>query len=141
MWIVFGQLDRYHRSSAWTTCGTVTQSLLIRQCLGNLLTVILEYFVTYWPVSGCTIRVFLLVCCKCIKNIFSLHLLRCLLSKKAGPVMNIIKEIFTTIHKFHFQLTSSVWEGPVSTAHAKMCETHKRFHQRAQFLFTGKNHC
>ena len=69
----------------------------------------------------------------------SLLLLRCLLSKKAGPVMNIIKEIFTTIHKFHFQLTSSVWEGPVSTAHAKMCETHRRFHQRAQFLFTGKN--
>lgn len=61
---------------------------------------------------------------------------RCLLSKKAGPVMNIIKEIFTTIHKFHFQLTSSIWEGPVSTAHTKMCETHKRFHQRAQFLFT-----
>lgn len=53
--------------------------------------------------------------------------------------MNIIKEIFTTIHKFHFQLTSSVWEGPVSTAHTKMCETHKRFHQRAQFLFTGDN--
>ena len=72
-------------------------------------------------------------------RVISLLSLRCLLSKKAGPVMNIIKEIFTTIHKFHFQLTSSVWEGPVSTAHAKMCETHRRFHQRAQFLFTGKN--
>ncbi|XP_065912106.1 gamma-tubulin complex component 6-like isoform X2 [Dysidea avara] len=63
-------------------------------------------------------------------------LFRCLLSKKAAPVMNIIKDIFSNIHKFHFQLTSSVWEGPVSTAHTKMCETHKRFHQRARFLFT-----
>ena len=48
--------------------------------------------------------------------------------------MNIIKEIFTTISS-----RPALYGRGQSVQHILRCAKHKRFHQRAQFLFTGKN--
>lgn len=61
---------------------------------------------------------------------------RCLLSKKARPVMNIIHGIFSSVLKFGEQLTLSTF--PPQRRYQAMCNTHIRdFRKAATLLITG----
>ena len=61
---------------------------------------------------------------------------RCLLSKKARPVMNIIHGIFSSVLKFGEQLTLST--SPPQRRYQAMCDTHLRdFRKAATLLITG----
>jgi len=60
---------------------------------------------------------------------------RCLLSKKAVPVMKLIHSIFRFILKFSNQLNSD--SATVQNSYAVMCETHTKFREVSGLLIKG----
>lgn len=72
---------------------------------------------------------------------YSLH--RCLLNKKAAPVMKIIHDIFNLILKFHSQLISQSWavdsdSGQVAhPAFEHLRNSYKAFNECSVFLYKG----
>lgn len=70
---------------------------------------------------------------------------RCLLNKKAGPVMKIIQDIFSLILKFHFQLINAEWYCNKDTGQMthtnfnNMVALYKAFRQYSVFLFKVVN--
>lgn len=64
-----------------------------------------------------------------------LHMYRCLLSKKAKPVMNIIQEVLSSILCFSFQ--SSLIRSSPQRSYRSMAETHKKFSEATAILIKG----
>jgi gamma-tubulin complex component 6 len=68
---------------------------------------------------------------------------RCLLNKKAGPVMKIIQDIFSLILKFRVQLINAEWyfdrdtEQMTHTNFSNMVALYKAFREYSGFLFKG----
>lgn len=68
---------------------------------------------------------------------------RCLLNKKAAPIMKIIQDIFCLILKFCSQLSSAAWGQDSSTGEvthpnfAAMVTSYKAFREYFVFLFKG----
>lgn len=61
---------------------------------------------------------------------------RCLLSKKAAPVMKLIQNIFSSILKFSSELTGE--RVCVERSYATMTETHNRFREVSGLLIKGE---
>ena len=60
---------------------------------------------------------------------------RCLLSKKAIPVMKLIHNIFSSILKFSSQLNAE--SDDVQKSYLVMSDTHKRFREISGLLIKG----
>ena len=70
---------------------------------------------------------------------------RCLLNKKAKPVMKVITDIFGLILKFRNQLVSQPWNSHIGAGDGQvqhpgfldMCATYTSFQEYSVFLFRG----
>ncbi len=76
------------------------------------------------------------------------HFPRCLLNKKAAPVMKIINGIFGLILKFRSQLILHAWQADpdrpgniIHPAFQNMRSTYDNFNEYARFLFKGNDTC
>ncbi len=61
---------------------------------------------------------------------------RCLLSKKAAPVMKLIQSIFSSILKFSSYMRKE--GGSIERSYAAMADTHTKFREVSSLLIKGE---
>lgn len=66
---------------------------------------------------------------------FYVVLFRCLLSKKAKPVMNIVQEVLSCVLWFS---TQSALVSSTNSTYRSMCDTHRNFSNAARLLIKGE---
>ena len=65
-------------------------------------------------------------------------LFRCLLSKKAKPVMNIVQEVLSCVLRFSSQSALVSSTTSANNTYKAMCDIHRKFSNAARLLIKGK---